>query len=131
MAELNKMYQDLKKAGNKPLPTVALITIDPKRDTVKRMHDYVQSFNKNFVGVRGSAEQIKSLTSNLGVLYMKVAQDQKTSVKQENYDIDHSGTVFLINPEGHLAALFSMPHRADNLAKDFVKIEKHNRKMFD
>jgi protein SCO1/2 len=40
-----------------------------------------------------------------------------------SYQIDHSGTLLLVNPEGQLLALFSAPHTAETLAKNISAIE--------
>lgn len=120
MAELNKMYNSLKTDNLSAMPQVVMISVDPERDTVKRMNTYVKSFNTAFIGATGSEQQISAMTKQLGIAYMKV-QSKKDKL-QTNYDIDHSGTVMLFNPQGDLVAFFSMPHDAIKIAQDFTSI---------
>ena len=57
------------------------------------------------------------------VLYMKVIQPP--SKASGNYDIDHSGSILLVDPEGKLMAVFSIPHNGKNIAKDYETITSH------
>jgi protein SCO1/2 len=42
-----------------------------------------------------------------------------------NYSIDHSSTVTVIDPNAHLHAIFTPPHKPETLIADFVKIREH------
>ncbi len=123
MAELSKVYKTLKQK-NVPEPQFVLVTIDPARDSVQRLNTYVTAFNKHFIGATGDQKELDKLTKNMNVLYMKVKP--KESAAAANYDIDHSGTIMLINPQGKLAGIFSMPHEGAKIATDFIKIREHS-----
>ncbi|MDF2867360.1 MAG: Electron transport protein SCO1/SenC [Gammaproteobacteria bacterium] len=120
MTELNKMYQLLEKSKVKELPQVVFISVDPERDTVKRVHDYVRSFNPNFVGVTGDEKQISALSKQMGAMYMKLANKENP----KNYDIDHSAFMMLVDPKGQMYGIFSSPHEAKTMAKNFKQITK-------
>ncbi len=117
MAELGKFYQILEKKHAKPLPQVVMITVDPKRDTLNKLGKYVKAFHPNFYGAKGDKMATQSLTRELGVAYAKVALP---GGDPENYDIEHTGTVLLFNPQGLLAAFFTAPQNAENLAEDYI-----------
>ncbi|AHE67954.1 SCO family protein [Legionella oakridgensis] len=118
MAELGKMYRLLEEKGAKTLPKVVMISIDPQRDDLEKLAHYVHAFNSNFYGARGDKSTIKAMTREMGIAYAKVAlKDNKDS---ENYDIEHTGTVLLFNPQGQLIAFFTVPHQADSLANDYL-----------
>jgi protein SCO1/2 len=121
MTTLKDMYGDLKQA-KQSLPQVVLISIDPQRDTVQRLHQFVTAFDPAFQGARGSEAQIEALSQELSILYMKVKAAGQTQQQAQDYQIDHSGTLLLINPKGQLYAIFSMPHDAKQIAKDFEMI---------
>jgi protein SCO1 len=99
-----------------PLPQVVMVTVDPKRDDVKRMHDYLEGFNPSFIGAVGSNEQIKSITTEFGIAYEKI---KSLDGKAGEYDMQHSGAVILISPQGKLTAFFNWPHQASNLVEDY------------
>lgn len=122
MGVLKQVYEDLQKQ-NKPLPQVLFVSIDPDRDTPKKIKEYVSSFNPDFQGATGSKQQIEKLTHDFSVVYMKVAAPKDEKAGAMNYQIDHSGTLLLINPKGELFAVFSMPHDAERITKDVGLIE--------
>jgi len=123
MAELKNMTAQLQKEKIKA-PQVIFVSVDPKRDTVKRLNAYVTGYNSTFMGLTGSQEKIDALAKGMNILYLKVQSKKNAKNHGKNYDIDHSGTVLLINPQGKLAALFSMPHKAKEMAHDFALIQK-------
>jgi len=91
-------------------PEVVLISVDPERDTVEKLRDYVPFFDPTFIGVTGTTAEIDALTAALGVAHMKVPREDG------DYTVDHSSAIFLIDPTGRQAALFSAPHEAASLA---------------
>lgn len=124
---LNNMYTTMHKQNVTPMPQVVFISIDPERDTTKKVKKYALSFNKNFIGATGDKEALKKLTTELNILFMKV---KNTNANNPNdYQVDHSGTILLFNPEGQLFALFSTPHNAAKLSHDVTAIEKHYTKL--
>jgi protein SCO1 len=115
MAELGKMYRLLQKEGVKELPQVIMISVDPERDTLKHLDQYVKAFDPHFYGARGSEEAISSMTKEMGIAYTKVMKNDDDST---NHDIEHTGTIMLFNPQGQLSAFFTTP-KAPLLAKDY------------
>lgn len=120
LTELNKAYQSLKQANSKQMPTVIFISVDPERDTAKKIKTYLANFNPQFVGATGNKESIDKLTKNLGIMYAKAKKSN-----EENYDVSHSGTLLIINPEGDWAAILTSPHDGKTIARDFLKIQQY------
>lgn len=118
MAELGKMYRILEEKGVKKLPRVVMISIDPDRDNLDKLGNYVKSFNSTFYGARGEEDSIKLMTREMGIAYAKVINKENDDPKI--YDVQHSGAVMLFNPQGELNAFFTTPHHADLLAKDYL-----------
>ncbi|MBS0359284.1 MAG: SCO family protein [Proteobacteria bacterium] len=118
MTELNNMVRLLEKEKVKTVPQVIMITVDPEKDTPAKMKEYASVFNPNFIGLSGDKGQIETMTRELGVVYLKVANSGNM--------FDHSGTIMLFNPNGELVALFTAPHQAKVLAQDFETIVKKN-----
>ncbi|WP_133130725.1 SCO family protein [Legionella yabuuchiae] len=120
MAELGKFYRVLESKGIKTLPKVVMISIDPERDNLEVLTNYVHAFHPDFQGARGDKEVVNAMTRELGIAYAKVALNNSTD--PENYDIEHTGTVLLFNPKGELSAFFTSPQNADNLAEDYLML---------
>lgn len=73
-----------------------MITVDPERDTVERMQEYMNFFGEDFIGVVGSQAQVEDVASRYGVIWRRVEAPDSAMV----YTIDHSATLFLVNREG-------------------------------
>lgn len=118
MAGLAKMYRILETKQVKELPRVVMITIDPERDNLAHLEQYVKSFHSSFYAARGEDKAVKLMTREMGIAYAKVVNRDSTDLK--NYDVQHSGAVILFNPQGELNAFFTTPHHSELLAKDYM-----------
>jgi len=96
------------------------ISVDPERDTTDRLARYTPFFGDRFVGATGSPESLLALTSALGVIYAKVEGDDP-----DNYLVDHTSSVLLINPKGELQAVMSAPHTPAQMARDFLIVRAY------
>jgi len=121
LSTLNKMYQMLEKDRIATMPQIVFISVDPERDTPKKVGQYVTSFNHHFIGATGTKPVLKKLTAEMSVLFMKVEKPNSKDTKA--YLIDHSGTILMMNPQGKLFAIFSTPHDATKLSHDVRTIE--------
>ena len=74
---------------------VLFVTVDPDRDTLKRMHDYVHAFGPWFVGLRGTPDELQTLTKRYRVSYSHGKPD-----KAGNYEVTHSTAVFVFDRSG-------------------------------
>jgi protein SCO1/2 len=102
----------LAKKGQEPLPRIVLISVDPERDTPEILGPYVEYFGPETLGITGSLEAIGKLASSLGIFFEKRPSDG------ENYLVDHSAAVLLIDPDGRFGALFSGPHQVADYVRD-------------
>jgi protein SCO1/2 len=81
------------------------ITIDPARDSVKILAEYMPAFGKQFVGLTGSEAEIKSVLA-LFKVYAKVGRRDKSD--PDNYLMDHSSFTYVMDRNGHYK--FFIPH---------------------
>ncbi len=77
------------------------ITVDPERDTVKAMAEYVKLFDPRLVGLTGSPAQVDAAERAYRVYAAKV--DSKTN---SDYLMNHSSFIYLMGPDGRFIALF-------------------------
>lgn len=119
MTLLNKVYQQLQTDKKTSPPEIVFVTVDPERDTLVKLQQFISSFNPNFKGVRGDKKQINQLTNELSVLYFHT---QPVDPKKEDYQIDHSGSLILINPIGEFYGIFSTPLDAQRITQDLEMI---------
>lgn len=102
---LQTMTEALDLLGEKAEKVQPLfITVDPERDTVKVLADYVKAFHPRLVGLTGTADQIARAAKAYGVYYAKA----EPSDPDAPYLMDHSSFVYLMGPDGRYLTVF--PH---------------------
>lgn len=99
-------------AQGKTTPRVVLVSVDPERDTPELLGQYVNYFGEDNLGLTGELGEIKKLTGALGIYF------EKTPADGDNYSVDHSAAVIVINPDGEFSALFSGPHMVSDYVHD-------------
>lgn len=104
--------KEMAAAGQDPLPRIVLVSVDPERDTPVQMGKYVGYFGDDILGITGSLEETKKLTSALGIYFERQPGDE------DNYAVDHSAAVLVVNPDAEFHALFSGSHLAENYVHD-------------
>lgn len=90
---------------------VVFISVDPERDSIEHLKEYVDYFDPAFTGVTGSPEELMKLSRSMGAIYANTKPDE-----QGNYLVDHTAAVFAIDPDGRFSALLSAPHDAGKIA---------------
>lgn len=93
------------------------VSVDPTRDTLKKLASYVNYFGSGFVGVTGSNTEIQALENQIGAYHRLEKEDQ-----QGFYAVQHSAEVFLINPFAELVAKFQPPMATGQVANQFIQM---------
>lgn len=103
---------ELAEKGQSPLPRIVLVSVDPERDTPQVLGQYVDYFGDGNLGITGTLEETRKLTSGLGIYF------QKQETGDEHYSVDHSAAVLVIDPDGGFSAVFGGTHKAENFVHD-------------
>ena len=82
---------------------VVMVSVDPARDSVEQLAAYVPYFNQGFVGVTGEFLDIHRFATALNTPFRKVPG------QADDYLVDHSANVVLINPRGDYHGFFKAP----------------------
>ena len=88
--EISSWIEEL-NLSNKQIQ-VLFITLDPNRDTVSKLNGYLSNFDERFLGLTGKEEDIIKLSNAWGIYRKIVPMD-------DDYSIDHTSTIFLINKD--------------------------------
>ncbi len=94
------------------LPDIILVSVDPDRDSPAVLASYTKRFGDGIRGVTGSLPELRKLAGSFGVYF------EKAPGIDDNYSVNHSAVVLLINPQAEFHALFSAPQNIDNLVND-------------
>lgn len=97
---------------------VVFVSVDPERDTPARLADYIAFFDPSFEAVTGPHERLEPLTRKLGIAY-RIAPHESDA---ERYDVDHSASLLLMDPQGRLHGVFPAPHDLAALQYDLVQL---------
>lgn len=111
MAELAEVKRTLGDDGARVVGV--FVTIDPERDTPDLLKAYVGNFGPDFVGLRGSPEQLKALAKDFKVFYAKVPG--KT---EGTYTMDHTAGSYVFDTQGRIRLFTRYGSGAKALADD-------------
>lgn len=93
------------------------VSVDPDRDSLAKLGDYVRGFSPSFVGWTGPKDQIDSMVKNYLAYYAKRPDAQAPN----GYSVDHSGFAYLMGPDGRYIAHFRSSDSAASLQAGLEK----------
>lgn len=99
------------------------VSIDPDRDSTDALSSYTERFGSDISYLRFEGEELEQFKDNFGV---EVVFYTKNAGNMENYQVDHSTTAFLIDPEGRIKVMFDAVKDAASIAELF----KEKRELF-
>ena len=106
-ASLSRVSAALKKLDKKAdRIQPVFVTIDPARDTPKLLSGYVSHFHPALKGLTGTENQIAQIAKAYRVFRKKVVD-----ASSNDYLMDHSTFIYLMNPKGKLALM--LRHETD------------------
>ena len=116
LAELSDVMQKLGPDADRV--QVLLITVDPERDTPEILRQYVTAFDPRFLGLTGTADQIKKAAASFKAYYAK------SPTKDGGYTMDHTAAFYLLDGKGESRVLANNTLGADALAQDIRTLLK-------
>lgn len=118
--ELGVMTQALDRLGDPKAAAVqpVFISVDPERDTVAHMKDYVALFHPRLVGLTGKPEQVREAARAYRVYYAKAPQKDGGP---DDYLMDHSSFIYLMGPDGKFVGVYPAGTTPEVLAQDLAK----------
>ncbi|KAH7292419.1 hypothetical protein KP509_29G067200 [Ceratopteris richardii] len=115
-SELQKMVDaiDIIEKRNNLHITPVFITVDPERDSVEQIREYVTEFHPRLIGLTGSLEGIRQVARDYRVYYAKAGEEDS------DYLIDHSIIMYLMNPQMEFVKHFGKNYDVSSLADGIV-----------
>jgi protein SCO1/2 len=90
-----------------------MVSVDAKRDTPARLARYLGGFDPAFIGMTGDELTLRRIGVDYG-LYFEIHDDGQT----ENYLVDHTASMFLIDPEMRLVTIYAFGTEPSVIAAD-------------
>ena len=110
MKQLSNVKEELKDKANRI--NFYLVSIDPDRDSPENLRTYLDNFDQEFIGLTGEIDKIYRFSTQVNAPFFPVVNSN-----EEDYTVDHSGSLVLINPEGNYAGFFRAPHDQNKIIK--------------
>ncbi len=121
-AELQNVGRAMDILGAKGANIVPVfITVDPMRDTVSILKDYVAAFHPRMVGLTGSTAAAAAAAKAYKV-YARKAPGTKPG--DEEYLMDHTSFIYLVGKDGKVKALFRGGTGPEVMAKELARLTR-------
>jgi protein SCO1/2 len=100
---------------------VAMITVDPERDTPAVLKKYVTALHPGFIGLTGDVAAIQRTAREFKVFYQK-----SPGATPDSYSIDHFSGVYIFDRQGRVRLLVNYGQGPDVLAHDIGQLLRSN-----
>jgi protein SCO1/2 len=110
------LLASVQKQVAQPGLKVALITVDPERDSPEQLGRYIASFGGDLIGLTGASPEIVKTLKSFGVAASRV------DLPGGGYTMDHSATVFALDEGARIIAVFTPPFNGAALTRDVARL---------
>lgn len=114
LAELAQAQQQWTTLPEAIRPRVLFVSVDPGRDSPERAAEYAGYFHADTLAATAQEPALENFASSIGMVYMKVP------LEGDDYTMDHSTALVLIDPQGRQAGLIRPPFVPADIARDLA-----------
>ncbi len=93
------------------------ISVDPERDTVAELADYVQDFHPSLVALTGTLEEIQKVAAEYRVYFKK-----RKELGVEGYLMDHQSVIMVMDQDGQFNRIFTSITSPQDIADTFKPV---------
>lgn len=102
-------------------PRVLFVSVDPDRDPPARLGEYAHAFHKDTLAATADTPSLERFATALGFVFQKVP-GRHFDENPNDYSMDHSAGIAVLDPEGRLAGLIRPPLDPQAIAADFARL---------
>ena len=92
------------------------VTVDPERDTVERMADYVTYFSDRITGLVGTADELRQMADSYRLYYARIDLDDGS------YTMDHTAAIYLMDAEGRFFDAITLTASFDEAVEKLTRL---------
>jgi protein SCO1 len=111
LAKIRVLLETLGDQGNDIQPL--FVTIDPVRDSIDKLSDYLPYFHPSIIGLRGDKDALAEVADLYKVLYQKEEFDSELG-----YGFLHNDHIYLIDQQGQVRAMYSGSAKPETIVKE-------------
>ncbi len=125
LMQMQQLYKSIKKQPDGRQYQFLFITVDPQRDTLPHLKQYVEYFNKDFDAAGGGISNIRHFEKVFGAFhhYAKKSPDDK------HYAVAHSAEIYIVSPDKHYVGKFLPPFNVNKLTLKLSKLNAFVQKQ--
>ncbi|MEO7773403.1 MAG: SCO family protein [Steroidobacteraceae bacterium] len=97
------LLAQLKRGNVLPDLRIVFVSVDPQRDAPSSLKGYVDAFGADITGLTGTQAELDKLMRSVGAIAMR------RDLPVGDYSMDHSTTVYLLDSQARIAAVFTPP----------------------
>lgn len=98
-------------------PRVLFLSTDPERDSPARTGDYAHAFHPDTLAATAPVPALEDFARSLSLVFMKVPG---SSGEPDDYTIDHSAAMVLLDPQVRMAGVVQPPFDIQAIASDLI-----------
>ena len=123
LAELAQAQKQWQALPDSTRPRVLFVSVDPERDTPRGIGEYAHGFSADTLAATADVPTLEEFARSLGFVFMKVpGKDFETN--PQDYSLDHSANLALIDPQGRMAGMIRPPFRPQAIAGDLAALTR-------
>ncbi len=119
LVNLAEMKRALDSDWKGPAPQFVFVSVDPGRDSVELLAQYVSAFNPQFLGATGTQDTLDRMHKDFGGAHRLGKPD---AARSGYYTVDHSVLLYVIDPDGRLHAQIAPPFDPAAMARRLTRI---------
>ena len=123
LAQAEKRWQSLPEHVR---PQVVFVSVDPERDTPTRIGEYAHAFHPDTLAATADVPALEKFATSLGFVFMK-APGANFEHNPQDYSVDHSAHIAVLDPQGRLAGLIRPPLQPQAIAADLITLDAMGR----
>lgn len=120
LAQAQKQWQALPDATR---PRVLFVSVDPERDAPLRIGEYAHGFSPDTLAATADVPALEEFARALGFVFMK-APGEHYADNPQDYSMDHSANLALIDPQGRMAGMIRPPFQPKAIAADLAALTR-------
>ena len=126
LAELAQAQKQWEAMPESTRPRVLFVSVDPERDTPGKTGEYAHAFHPDTLAATADVPALEKFATSLGFVFMK-APGANFEHNPQDYSVDHSAHIAVLDPQGRLAGLIRPPLQPQAIAADLITLDAMGR----
>ena len=123
LAQAQKQWEAMPESTR---PLVLFVSVDPERDTPGKTGEYAHAFHPDTLAATADVPALEKFATSLGFVFMK-APGANFEHNPQDYSVDHSAHIAVLDPQGRLAGLIRPPLQPQAIAADLITLDAMGR----